>query len=453
MLMAITLLFTSFVIAECEENSAEELEINEKKNNKFITMQIDSLDAKIADKEVKLVKAPQIVDGRTLVPVRFVSESLGAVVIWDGEKREVSLLDGTNTIYLTIDSKEVIVNGETITLDVPAQIIDNSTMVPIRFVSEALGANIAWDGETRTVTIDKPLTIACWGDSLTQGGGAKNSHYPKVLAELSGLTTYNLGVGGETAVAIAARQGAFDIVLSEDFTIPESGSVELPLVKFANGSFFSTEGGGQVNPGANPSTSAKWNPFYINGVEGTLTLNREEEKATFVRKYPGDAVEVKKGDLLVPSASYVKADINVIYIGANTFWGEDNSSPKNTKTQAHKLIDMIWKMIDNTPDPEKFIVIGFTFGDKDEWNIVDAEMEKAFGDKLLYVKDYMSNEEALLEMGITPTEADLEAIKIGKIPVSFRMSASDGKHLNDIGYTVLATKVYEKMLELGYITE
>ena len=110
-------------------------------------------------------------------------------------------------------------------------------------------------------------------------------------------------------------------------------------------------------------------------------------------------------------------------------------------------------MAKTTRNPEKFIVIGFTFGDKDEWNIVDAEMEKAFGDKLLYVKDYMSSEEALLEMGITPTEADLEDIKIGKIPVSFRMSASDGKHLNDIGYTVLATKVYEKMLELGYITE
>ncbi len=442
---------------EGAEADLEELSKEAKKNNKFITMQIDSLDAKIGDKEVKLVKAPQIVDGRTLVPVRFVSESLGAVVEWNGETREVSIMDGTNNIVLEIDSPYVVVNGKVETLDVPAQIIDDSTMVPIRFVSETLGANVEWDGETRTVTIDKPMTIACWGDSLTQGDGASTSPYPTVISKLSGLNTYNLGIGGESALTIAARQGAYDIMMSEDFVIPESGSVDLPLVEFKEGTYLTTPDGGQVCP---RQTSAKWNPCYINGVEGTLSIEvdttvvpRVLKRATFTRRAAGDAVEVKKGDLLIPSASYVKADINVIYIGANGIWDEDNSNGKNTKEQADKIINMIWKMIENTPDPEKFIVVGFTWSGKDAWSVVDAEMEKAFGRKFVSTKSYMSSEQALKDMGVTPTEADLADIKLGRVPESFRKSASDGTHLNDKGYTILGTKIYERMVELGYIVE
>ncbi len=442
---------------EGAEADIEELTKEAKKNNKFITMQIDSLDAKIGDKEVKLVKAPQIVDGRTLVPVRFVSESLGAVVGWNGETREVSIMDGTNNIVLEIDSPYVMVNGKVETLDVPAMIIDNSTMVPIRFVSETLGANVEWDGETRTVTIDKPMTIACWGDSLTYGDGATSSPYPTVLAKLSGLKTLNLGIGGESALTIAARQGAYDISMSEDFVIPESGSVDLPLVTFKEGTYLTTPDGGQVCPRA---TSAKWNPCYINGVEGTLSIQvdttvvpRVLKKATFTRKQSGEAVEVKKGDLLIPSASYVKADINVIYIGANGIWDEDNTNGKNTKEQADKLIAMINRMIENTPDPEKFIVVGFTWSGKDSWSVVDAEMEKAFGRKFVSTKSYMSSEQALKDMGVTPTEADLADIKLGRVPESFRKSASDGTHLNDLGYTILGTKIYERMIELGYIVK
>ena len=442
---------------EGAEATLEELSKAAKKNNKFITMQIDSLDAKIGDKEVKLVKAPQIVDGRTLVPVRFVSESLGAVVGWNGETREVSIMDGTNVIVLEIDSPYVEVNGKIETLDVPAQIIDNSTMVPIRFVSETLGANVAWDGETRSVTIDTPLTIACWGDSLTAGDGAQGTPYPFVIGQLSGLKTYNLGIGGETALTIAARQGAYDIAFTEDFVIPESGSVVLPLATFKEGTYLSTPDGGQVCPRA---TSAKWNPCYINGVEGTLSIEvdttvvpRVLKKATFTRKTKGEPVEVKKGDLFKPSASYVKADINVIYIGANGIWDEDNTNGKNTKEQADKIINMIWKMIENTPDPEKYIVVGFTWSGRDSWSVVDAEMEKAFGDKFVNAKPYLSSEQALKDAGVTPTEADLADIKIGRVPESLRKSASDGTHLNGKGYTLLGEQIYERMVKLGYIVE
>lgn len=153
---------------------------------KSIVMTIDSDTAMISGKTVKLVASPVIKDGRTLVPVRFVSENLGSDVDWNNDTREVTVSDGSNRIVLKIDSDNVSVNGVSYKLDVPAMIIGNSTMVPIRFVSESLGAKVEWNGDKKEITITMPLTIACWGDSLTYGDGAVTSSYPKVLEKLTG---------------------------------------------------------------------------------------------------------------------------------------------------------------------------------------------------------------------------------------------------------------------------
>lgn len=96
---------------------------------------------------------PQIVNGRTMVPVRFVGEALGLAVSWDDATRQV-ILEGTGVrIVLPIGGSTAQVNNRSTPLDVPAQIIDGRTMVPLRFVSEALGAGVEWDPQTQTVTI------------------------------------------------------------------------------------------------------------------------------------------------------------------------------------------------------------------------------------------------------------------------------------------------------------
>lgn len=96
---------------------------------------------------------PVIVDGRTLVPVRGVFEALGAEVEWIGETSQVVVTAGETTITLTLDSEEYYVNGEVKTLDVPAQLMNDRTMVPLRAISESLGCNVDWNDETKTVTI------------------------------------------------------------------------------------------------------------------------------------------------------------------------------------------------------------------------------------------------------------------------------------------------------------
>ncbi len=96
---------------------------------------------------------PQIIEGRTLVPMRGIFEALGAEVGWDDATKTASGKTATTTVALTIDNKEAKVNGKAVTLDVPAQIIDSRTMVPARFVAESLGCKVDWDGTTKTVII------------------------------------------------------------------------------------------------------------------------------------------------------------------------------------------------------------------------------------------------------------------------------------------------------------
>ena len=110
---------------------------------------------------------PFIEDGRTLVPMRAIFEALGTTVEWDGENRRVTANDPKNdtTIILTIDSNVMVVGNEEIELDVPAKIVNDRTMVPVRAIAESLGCIVDWDGVTRTVIIEsftyESQPIAC----------------------------------------------------------------------------------------------------------------------------------------------------------------------------------------------------------------------------------------------------------------------------------------------------
>ena len=98
-------------------------------------------------------QAPVIVDGRTLVPVRGVFEQMGFDVDWDGGTRQATLTNDDYTVTLIIGSATFTTNGTSYTLDVPAQIIGGSTMLPIRAVLESVGYYLDWDGSTSTVLI------------------------------------------------------------------------------------------------------------------------------------------------------------------------------------------------------------------------------------------------------------------------------------------------------------
>jgi len=108
----------------------------------------------------RLDQRPVSVGGSTLVPLRGIFEALGAEVKWDGPTRTVRATRSTTNIELTLDSPLALVNGEIKRLDVPARSIGGLTMVPLRFIGEALGAKVEWQGATRTVLITSPENTA-----------------------------------------------------------------------------------------------------------------------------------------------------------------------------------------------------------------------------------------------------------------------------------------------------
>ena len=96
---------------------------------------------------------PVIIDGRTLVPLRAIFEAMNATVDWDQSTKTVTSTRGNTTVKLTIGENTLYKNGQPVTLDVPAQLISDRTMVPARAVAEAFGADVQWNGENRTVII------------------------------------------------------------------------------------------------------------------------------------------------------------------------------------------------------------------------------------------------------------------------------------------------------------
>ncbi|CAN5449655.1 hypothetical protein BH11ARM1_BH11ARM1_07270 [soil metagenome] len=96
---------------------------------------------------------PQYMSGRVLVPLRGVFENLGAYVQWDPATRTIKAIKGSTDVELRVGDKWASVDGKNVAMDVPAMIVNGSTLVPIRFVSESLGAQVTWNDSTRTVMI------------------------------------------------------------------------------------------------------------------------------------------------------------------------------------------------------------------------------------------------------------------------------------------------------------
>lgn len=99
----------------------------------------------IDDRLVTTDVAPVVVNSRVLVPIRVVSEGLGAQVSWDNPSQTVTVKKGSVTLKMVVNKTTYTKNGVNKTMDVPVKVIKNRTLVPIRVVSEDLGAGVQWD--------------------------------------------------------------------------------------------------------------------------------------------------------------------------------------------------------------------------------------------------------------------------------------------------------------------
>jgi plastocyanin len=121
--------------------------------------------------------------GSVLVPLRGVFEKLGASVAYDGASKTILAIKGNTSVTLQIGASAAQVNGQTRTLSSPAQAVNGTTLVPLRFVSEALGAQVKWNAPSRTVVI------------ATSGGDSENGN---------GAAPATPGTAGSSAVEITS---------------------------------------------------------------------------------------------------------------------------------------------------------------------------------------------------------------------------------------------------------
>jgi len=122
-------------------------------NSIFVKLVLGEKRALLNDDELELDVPPQPVGGRTLIPVRFISECFGCKVDWLPSEGKITITRNDFQIVIWKDRKEALVNGESFVLDVPASIIAGRTLVPLRFISEAFGAKVEWNQSTKGITI------------------------------------------------------------------------------------------------------------------------------------------------------------------------------------------------------------------------------------------------------------------------------------------------------------
>lgn len=114
-----------------------------------------NINIKIDDVVLQTDQYPYIENGRTFVPIRFIAQYLNVdKILWDEPSKTAILIDANKTIKLTLGSNIANVNGKDIKLDAPISIYEGRTYVPVRFISEVFDCTVSWDNNTSSVLID-----------------------------------------------------------------------------------------------------------------------------------------------------------------------------------------------------------------------------------------------------------------------------------------------------------
>lgn len=187
------------------------------------------------DEEIE-VTASYIVDDTTLVPLRVISEGLGADVNWDESENTITVEKDGNVVSLQIGSTTATINGKAYTLPAAAEIKDDTAMVPIRFISEALNANVVWDKDTMKVTVSDYEEALAKIDNTKWNYNAEDNVYWQVgiqyCANPVDLTYETLGifVPAEYMNATDNGDGTFTCELNLDGKVGDYTAETAPIV-------------------------------------------------------------------------------------------------------------------------------------------------------------------------------------------------------------------------------
>lgn len=157
-----------------------------------------------------IVMAPIQLNNRVLVPSREVFEAMGAKVGWNHSIKEVNVAYKGKKIALSVNQTTATLDGNQITMDVPAKIINDKVMIPVRFVSEAIGMKVTWQGEERAVWIEEPKEAS---DNQSGNGSSNESQKQAQIESVATVlekSQYKVTIGANGAmeqVKVSILQG------------------------------------------------------------------------------------------------------------------------------------------------------------------------------------------------------------------------------------------------------
>ena len=115
--------------------------------------QSGEIDVYLDGEKIEFDVSPQIINGRTMVPIRAIFEKMGANVNWNNETRTATCVKENTVVEMTVDSEYVVVNGQYKEMDTTPVIVDGRTLAPARYVAEAFGATVNWSQKNNAVVI------------------------------------------------------------------------------------------------------------------------------------------------------------------------------------------------------------------------------------------------------------------------------------------------------------
>ncbi len=194
----------------------------------------DEITVELDGKPIEFDVKPEIIDGRTMVPLRKIFEEIGALVKWDSDTQTVLARKNSKTITLNVGSNELSIDKgdtdeegnpiyETVTLEVPAQIVSGRTLVPARAISESFGLDVDWDEDNRKVTITSEDDE---DDSWKENIGSINLSDLTYEGEGIEITETQIKItqGGDFAVSGTLSDGNITISTKEKVKIRLSGA-------------------------------------------------------------------------------------------------------------------------------------------------------------------------------------------------------------------------------------
>lgn len=118
-----------------------------------IKLEIENKNASINEQKATLDVPAKLINGRTMVPIRFISESFGCKVNWDAKAKEITIIRHDMSFKLWLGKNYAMVGERKQSLDSPPVIVEGRTLVPLRFISEPFGAKVNWDAKTKKITV------------------------------------------------------------------------------------------------------------------------------------------------------------------------------------------------------------------------------------------------------------------------------------------------------------